>query len=64
METVLSMLAAERYPWMGTLFLDHGAWIKSRNDQGRILPMEAALWGRAGSVVILLARGADWEMKN
>ena len=26
--------------------------------------MEPALWGRAGNVMILLARGADQEMKD
>ena len=63
-DTVLSMVAAERYPRMVTLFLDHGARINSRNDQGRTPLMEAALWGRAGNVMILLARGADQEMKD
>ena len=63
-DTVLSMVAAERYPRMVTLFLDHGARINSRNDQGRTLFMEAALWGRAGNVMILLARGSDQEMKD
>ena len=63
-DTVLSMVAVERYPRMVTLFLDHGARINSRNDQGRTLLMEAALWGRAGNVMILLARGADQEMKD
>lgn len=58
------MVAAERYPRMVTLFLNHGARINSRNDQGRTSLMEAALWGRAGNVMILLARGADQEMKD
>ena len=63
-DTVLFMMAAERYPRMVILFLDHGARINSRNDQGRNPLMEAALWGRAGNVVMLLARGAGQEMKD
>ena len=58
-DTVLSKVAAERYPRIVTLFLDHGARINSRNDQGRTPPIEAALWGRTGNVIILLARSAD-----
>lgn len=46
-DTVLSMVAAERYPRMVILFLDHGARINSRNDQGRTPLMEAALWGQS-----------------
>lgn len=63
-ETVLSTVAAERYPQMVSLFLDHGAWMNSRNDQRRTPLMEAALWGRAGNVMILLARSAYQEMEN
>ena len=63
-DTIFSMVAAERYPRIVTLFLDHGARIKSRNGQGRTPLMEAAVWGRAGNVMILLARGADQEMKD
>ena len=63
-DTILSMVAAERYPRMVTLFLDHGARINSRNDQARTPLMEVALWTRTGSIVILLARGADQEMED
>ncbi len=62
--TVLSMVAAERHPQMVTLLPDHGARINSRNQKGRTPLMEAALWGRAEIVSILLARGADREMKD
>ena len=44
--TVLSMVAGERHLRMVTLFLDHGACIDSRNDQGRTPLIEVALWGR------------------
>ena len=58
------MVAAERYPWMVTLFLDHGARINNRNDQGRNPLMEAVFWGRAENIMILLAGGADQKMKD
>ena len=41
--TLLSMVAAERHPYMVTLFLDHGARINNRNNKGRTPLMEAAL---------------------
>lgn len=63
-DTILSMVATKRYPRMVTLFLDHSARINSRYDQGRTPLMEAALWGRTGNVMILLARGADQEIND
>ena len=62
--TVLSKVAAEMYPRIVILFLNHGARIRRRNDQGRTPPMGAALWGGAGSVLILLAKSADQKMKD
>ena len=63
-DTVLSMAAAERYQRIVNLFLDLSARINSRSDEGRTPLMDAALQGRAGKVMIFLARGADQEMKD
>ena len=63
-DMILSMMAAERYLRMVTLFLDYSTRINSGNNQGRTPLMEAALWGRVGNIIILLARGADQEMKD
>ena len=49
---------------MVNFFLDHGARINSRNDQGRTPLIEAALWGRAGNSIIPLATGAGQELKD
>ena len=44
--TLLSMVAAERYSRIIILFLDRRAQINSRNNIERTSLMEAALWGR------------------
>ena len=62
--SLLTMIAAEVYPRMVTLFLDQGAMINSRNNSGRSPLMEAALWGRFENAKILLDRGADKEVRD
>jgi ankyrin repeat protein len=52
--TALSYVAAEKHLGMVSLLVKRGSNVNNRNAQGRTPLMEAALWGRAENVRILL----------
>lgn len=63
-DKTLILAAAERYPEIVSLLLEHGADVDAINNGGRTPLMESALWGRLRTVKVLLKANANPSLRD